>query len=158
MSEPASNDGYINAGCNETYRRAVSKGVWGNPLASQGWNRLCSGGHVLPQLESNSGRFERTSVTVNKDGFIILTWPSFQESLQQCDSLRPQWANSLFSSFANQTNVERRFQSERIGNNVQSLLNAGAGVIERSQQNVIAVPFNLGLIRLSEDRVDIGFV
>src|SRR5580658_3354196 len=94
------------------------------------------------QLEANARSFKRMSVTVHEDGFTFSARLSFQKSFQQFDRFGPEWTAPLLSSFAEQSNMERRLPANRLGTEVQRLLNAGAGVVKDCQQDVIALAFD----------------
>jgi len=112
----------------------------------------------LLQFEANAGRLQGTSVPVYEDGFIFPTRVSFQKSLQQFDSLGPEWTESLLSTLTEQSNVERRFPADTLGSQVQRFLNAGAGIVKNRQQGVITLAFDLRSIRLGENRADLLLV
>jgi hypothetical protein len=60
----------------------------------------------LLQLEADPRGFEGISISVHEDGFIFSPRLSFQERLQQFNSLRPERADSFFSAFTEQANLE----------------------------------------------------
>src|SRR5437660_6460465 len=126
--------------------------VWGDSLAGQGWNLLGGRCHVLLQLETNAGSPKGVSIPVNEDGFVFLARLPFQESLQQVDSLGPEGRDSFLAPFAEQANLEGRFQAKVARREVQGLLNARSGVVKDCAQDVISLALTLRAIGFGENR------
>lgn len=124
MSKPASNHCHVNLCRDKTHRRGVPEPVRGDSFVEQRGDLLARCRRILLQLEANAGGFEGISIPVHENGFIVPARLPFQESLQQFDSLGPKRADSLFSPFTKQANLEGRFQTKRLGTEVQRLLNA----------------------------------
>ena len=89
MAEPAANHRHVNPCRDKTHRCGVPEPVWRYSLAGQGRNFFARRGGILLQLEADAGGFEGISVPVDEDGFIFPPRLSFQESLQQFNSLGP---------------------------------------------------------------------
>ena len=69
---------------------------------------------VFLQLESDARSFERITVAIHKDRLAFSARSAFQKSLEQCDRLGPKRAVPLFATFSKQSNLERRFPSNRL--------------------------------------------
>ena len=158
MSKPAANHCHVDLCRDKAYRRGVPKLVRGNSLADQGGDLLGRRGRVFLQLEADAGSFERISVPIHEDRLVFSARISFQESLQQFDSLGPERADPLFSAFTEQANLEGRFQTKGLGREIQRLLNTGTGVIEDRQQDMIALAFRFRAVWLCENRGDLVLV
>ena len=98
MPKPAPDHCHVHLSRDKTHRRGVPEPVWGYSLTDQGGHLLARRGGILFQLEADSGGFEGISIPVHEDGFIFPPRLSFQEGLQQFNSLGPKRADSLFSA------------------------------------------------------------
>ena len=78
----------------------MSKTVWVDSLAGEGWNLLGGCGHVLLQLEANARRAQGGPVAVHEDVFILSARLSFQKGLEQLDRLGPQRTDSFLAPLA----------------------------------------------------------
>jgi len=128
MPKPATNHCHVHLCRDKTHGRGVPEPVWGYSLADQGGDLLARRGGILFQLEADPGGFEGISIPVHEDGFIFPPRLSFQESLQQFNSLGPKRADSLFSAFTKQANLKGRFQTKGLDREIQRLLNTCTGV------------------------------
>jgi hypothetical protein len=128
MPEPASYHGDINAGGYKRNRCRMAKSVRGNSFSGEGRNLLGCRRHVFLQLEANAGGSQGISVPVDEDALIFPARLPFQKGLQQFYCFGPERANSFLSTLAEQANLERRFQTKRLGREIQRLLDASTGV------------------------------
>jgi len=107
MSKPAANHRHVYACSYQMNSRRVTKRVRGDSLVSQGVDFLCSCRYISLQLEADASRSEWMAITIFENRFIVATRLSFQKSLEQLGSFRPERADSLFAAFTQQSNLER---------------------------------------------------
>ena len=89
VSKPISDDGHIDAGCNQLGSDAVSKRVWADAFSRERWCFLGCRPNILLELESYSCRTERSAIAIHEDRFIIPAGPAPQQCSQQIHRFRP---------------------------------------------------------------------
>ena len=76
---------------------------------------------------------------------------------EQLGRLRPQGAQPLFASFAEEPHVGWRNELHIRGAQVEDLLDAGAGIEHRGQQRVVAATVTRGAIDGQQGGLDLGY-
>ena len=95
--------------------------------------------HVVAQFVANPGSPKWTAIAVYENPLLLVPGLALEQRFQECDGFGPERAHSLLLALADNADSCGRLKSDFLRAQVEHLLNSGAGVVQQSQQGVIAL-------------------
>ncbi|UOA29798.1 hypothetical protein DSM107133_04560 (plasmid) [Pseudosulfitobacter sp. DSM 107133] len=156
MSQPASDDGDVDARRDEVDGRCVSEAVRRHMLRTKRGCRFRRRRDVGRQLVPHARGSQWFAVAIDEDALIGCARLPLQQFLQQRHSFRPERADTFLSALSVKTHAIRCFEPDRLGTEIERLLDACTTIIEQRQQHMVSHPFDRRSVRLREDGLDLS--
>jgi hypothetical protein len=158
MPEPTADDGDVDACRDKVNGGRVPEAVRCHMLRTKRRRRFSGRFDVGRELEPHARGAQWFAVPIHEDALAWRARLPLQQLLEQRHGFRPERTEAFLAPLAIETHAVWCFEPDRLGTQIERLLDTRAAVIEDGQQHMVAHPFDRRSVGLCEDCLDLPWL
>tara|TARA_B100000749_G_scaffold269820_1_gene249001 strand:+ start:874 stop:1365 length:492 start_codon:yes stop_codon:yes gene_type:complete len=155
MPQPTADDGNVHPGRDKVDGGRVPEAVRRHIFGAKRRHGLGCSCNISGEFEPHSRSPQRLTVSIDEDSLVWRTRLAFQQLHEQRDRFRPEWTDSFLAPLAIEASAVGCIEPDRIGTQIEGLLDARAAIVQEREQSMVAHTLNGRPIWLGEDRLNL---